>query len=264
MFVLSETPLPLIHPVLTCVVCSRDGPRPRPRRARQARRARFSLARSWTRLPSWPCSIHLPLPLPRSVPSMNSISATSAPFRGFELRAGVKLRVDEPPFVQGAIICYAKSACCNSIYQMFQMFRGTLQVLYIDVAKVDQDVAHVVIDIHVCLKCMFHLFQTNIASVLSRCCKSKSRYCIYMHVASICFKCFQVFHTYACKCFIWTLHMFAMIFKCFSGVFASVLDTYFKYFICFLLYVTIVASGYSKSRSCVAHGMSVGSGRRRG
>jgi hypothetical protein len=45
-------------------------------------------------------------------------------------------------------------------------------VLYIDVAKVDRDVTHVVMAIHVCSKCMFqifHLFQTNVASVLSGC-----------------------------------------------------------------------------------------------
>jgi hypothetical protein len=77
-------------------------------------------------------------------------------------------------------------------------------VLYIDVAKVDRDVAHV-IAIHVCFKCMFqmfHLFQTNVASILSDCCKNRSGSCIYMHVASICFKCFKVFHTYVCGCFI--------------------------------------------------------------
>jgi len=74
-------------------------------------------------------------------------------------------------------------------------------VLYIDVAKVNQDDAHVVMAIHVSFKCifqMFYLFQTNVASVLSE-------YCIYMHVASICFKCFQVFHTYVCECFVWML-----------------------------------------------------------
>jgi hypothetical protein len=73
---------------------------------------------------------------------------------------------------------------------MFKYFRDTLQVLYIDVAKADQDVAYVVMDIHVCLKCMFHLFQMNIASVLSGRYKSISRCCIYMHVANIYFKCF--------------------------------------------------------------------------
>ena len=70
------------------------------------------------------------------------------------------------------------------------------QVFHTDVAKVDRDAAHVVIAIHVCFKYMFqmfHLFQRNVASVLSRCCKSRSRCCIYMHVASICFKCFRCF-----------------------------------------------------------------------
>jgi hypothetical protein len=33
-----------------------------------------------------------------------------------------------------------------------------LQVLYIDVAKVDRDVVHVVMAIHVCFKCMFQIF----------------------------------------------------------------------------------------------------------
>ena len=50
----------------------------------------------------------------------------------------------------------------------FKCFRGMLQVLYIDVAKVDQDAAHVVMAIHVCFKRMFqmfNLFQMNVASV---------------------------------------------------------------------------------------------------
>jgi hypothetical protein len=91
-------------------------------------------------------------------------------------------------------------------------------MLYIDIAKVDRDVAHVVIVIHICFKCMFqifNLFETNVASILSGC-------YIYMHVASICFKCFQMFYSYVCECFTWMLYMFAMVFKCFSGVFTSV------------------------------------------
>jgi hypothetical protein len=45
-----------------------------------------------------------------------------------------------------------------------------LQVLHTDVVKVDQDVAHVAIAIHVCCKRlfeMFHPFQTRVARVLS-------------------------------------------------------------------------------------------------
>jgi hypothetical protein len=65
---------------------------------------------------------------------------------------------------------------------------------------------------------------------------------VYLNVAYTCmlrayvFKCSQVFHTYVYKCFIWMLHMFAMVFKCFSGVFTSVLDTCFKCFIYHILY----------------------------
>ena len=65
-------------------------------------------------------------------------------------------------------------------------------MLYIGVAKIDRDVAYIAMAIHVCFKCMlqmFYPFETNIASVLSGCCKSRSKCCIYMHVASICFKC---------------------------------------------------------------------------
>jgi hypothetical protein len=123
-----------------------------------------------------------------------------------------------------------------------------LQALYVDVAKVDRDVAHVVMAIHVCFKCiskMFHLFQMNVAIGLFGCCKSGSRCYIYMHVASICFKYFQVFHTYICKCFIWMLHMFAMVFKCFSGAFASVSCAFF--------YVATVASRCFKSTFWVLH-----------
>ena len=40
----------------------------------------------------------------------------------------------------------------------FKCFRGMLQVFYIGVAKIDRDVAHVAMAIHVCFKCMFRLF----------------------------------------------------------------------------------------------------------
>ena len=45
--------------------------------------------------------------------------------------------------------------------QVFQMFRGMLQVLYIDVVKVDRDVAHAVMAIHVYFKCIFQMFQLS-------------------------------------------------------------------------------------------------------
>jgi hypothetical protein len=91
-----------------------------------------------------------------------------------------------------------------------------LQVLYIDVAKVDRDVVHVVMAIHVCFKLMFqmfHIFQTYVANVLSGCCKSRSGCCIHMHVVSILvyhvfsevlYVCLQVFYldvAYVCNSF---------------------------------------------------------------
>ena len=130
-----------------------------------------------------------------------------------------------------------------------------LQMLHIDVAKVDQNAAHIVMDIHVCFKCIFqifHLFQTNVASVLSRCWKSRSGCCIYMHVASICF---QVFFKCFIRMFASVSSRFCICLQCCSSVFASVLDACFKCFIYLLLYVATVAFRYFKSRSDVTHGM---------
>jgi hypothetical protein len=70
-----------------------------------------------------------------------------------------------------------------------RFFRGMLQVFYIGVAKIDRDIAHAAMALHVCFKCMFqlfHLFQTYVANASSGCCKSRSERSIYMHVASIC------------------------------------------------------------------------------
>jgi hypothetical protein len=136
---------------------------------------------------------------------------------------------------------------------------GMLQVLYIDVAKVHRDVAHIVMAIHVCFKymikcfiCSRHMLQVfclNIAKV-----DLDVAYTCYKHiyVLSVSYVCSQVFHldvAYVC-----------IGFQVFSSAFVSVLDTCFKCFICLLLYVATVASGYFKSRSGVAHGMRVGSG----
>ena len=80
-----------------------------------------------------------------------------------------------------------------------------------------------------------------------------------LHIHACCKHMFQVFHTYVCKCFIMMLYMFAMVFKCFSGVFASVSDACFKCFIYLLLYVATVVSGCFKSKSDVTHGIRMGS-----
>jgi hypothetical protein len=92
-------------------------------------------------------------------------------------------------------------------------------VLYIDVAKADRDAAHVVMAIHVCFKCMFqmfHLFLTNVASVLFRCCKSRSICCIYMYVTyfSNVFRCFirmlASVSSGCCICLQWVSNVFQM------------------------------------------------------
>jgi hypothetical protein len=69
-----------------------------------------------------------------------------------DLRAGVELRKDglHSSKEQGdiALKAHVASLC-------FKCFKGMLQAFYIDVAKVDLDVAHVAIAIHICFKCMF-------------------------------------------------------------------------------------------------------------
>jgi hypothetical protein len=92
-------------------------------------------------------------------------------------------------------------------FKCFKCFRGMLQAFYTDVAKVDRDIAHVAIVIHVCCKLllsMFHLFFSDV------CCK-----CVYLDVAYV-FTCMiqmfyldvaYVYHGFKCfcKCF---RHMF--------------------------------------------------------
>ena len=86
-----------------------------------------------------------------------------------------------------------------------------LQVFHLDVAKVDRNIAHVAVAIHVCFKCMFQIFHlvfldVCLQSVLSRC-------CICFHIYEVFSGAFlQVFHRnvssvssiscVCCKCFI--------------------------------------------------------------
>ena len=105
----------------------------------------------------------------------------------------------------------------NSHFKYFRCFRGTLQVFYMDVAKVYRDVAHVAMAIHVCCKRPFQMFYLPFSNV---CCK-----CAYLDVAYVSCIC--------CKCFIWMLCMFTMVSSVFS-VFASASDACFKCFRCML------------------------------
>jgi hypothetical protein len=128
-------------------------------------------------------------------------------------------------------------ACCKRIF-------------HIDVAKVDRDVAHVAMAI----QSMFQVYVVNVSSVSNVLCESRFGCCIYKHVASVFFKWFQMF----CKCFIWTLRIFVMIFKCLSSIFVSVSDAYFKCFICLLCMLQLLHLDVLKVDQ-VAHGMCVGS-----
>ena len=125
-----------------------------------------------------------------------------------------------------------KTHIASVCFTCFGCFRGMLQLFYTNVAKVDQNVAYVAMVVHICCKGlfpMFHLcFWTYVISVF------------YLDVAYVSHIC--------CKCFIWILHIFTMIFKCFSYVFASVSKACFKCFICLHTYV---ASECFKNRSVV-------------
>jgi hypothetical protein len=76
-----------------------------------------------------------------------------------------------------------------------------LHVFNLDVAKVDRDVAHVAMVIHVCCKCMFQilqLFSNACASVCFKCSSSFKRmlqifYLDVVYDASICSECFTCF-----------------------------------------------------------------------
>ena len=75
-----------------------------------------------------------------------------------------------------------------------------LQVVYIGVAKIDPDVAHVAMAIHVCCEYlfkMFHPFQTYVASVLFGCC-----ICCNGYVAIVCFLNVSSISDVCCNCFI--------------------------------------------------------------
>jgi hypothetical protein len=114
-------------------------------------------------------------------------------------------------------------------------------VFHIDVVKVDRSVAHIIMVILVCFKCryqIFHLFQIYVASVLSRCYKSRFGCCIYIQV-------FQMFLYVYCKCFHLNVYNICNVytrgFKFFYGVLlvfqtyvasvSTVSDVCCKYFI---------------------------------
>jgi hypothetical protein len=92
-------------------------------------------------------------------------------------------------------------------------------VFYIDVAKVDRDVAHVAMAIHICFKCMFQMFypfQTYSASVSFGCCKTRSGFLyIYASVLGVFIRMLQVFYLDVCNGYTRVFMFFSVLCKCF-------------------------------------------------
>jgi hypothetical protein len=90
---------------------------------------------------------------------------------------------------------------------------------------------------------MLHLFQRHVASVFfrvfQRYVSSVFSGCMLQVCLSGCYICFTFSHI-LCMCFIWMLHMVAMIFKCFEVFFLSVSEACFKYFNYLQTYVATV------------------------
>jgi hypothetical protein len=77
------------------------------------------------------------------------------------------------------------------VAKMFHIFRGMLQVFYMDVAKVDRDVAYAATVSEACCKHLFkviHLFQTYVASILIW-----ILHMVHTFVARVCSKSFSYF-----------------------------------------------------------------------
>jgi hypothetical protein len=89
------------------------------------------------------------------------------------------------------------SHVANVSFKCFRYFKGMLQMFHMDVAKVNRDIAHVIMVVYLCFKCMFcfrrmlQVFYLDVAKV-------------DLNVTYIC-KCFRCFHTYVVIVFIWML-----------------------------------------------------------
>jgi hypothetical protein len=91
-----------------------------------------------------------------------------------------------------------KNACCQHIFQVFQMF-------YMYVPNVSYECCKSRSGCCICYNGCTRTLQVSIPNVhmfLDVCCK-----CVYVDIAYVLHIC--------CKCFIWILRMFAMVFKCF-------------------------------------------------
>jgi hypothetical protein len=67
-----------------------------------------------------------------------------------------------------ALKAHVAIICFTCFRDMLQLFRIGIAKVDRDVTKVDRDVVHVAMAMHICLKCMFqifHLYQAYVASV---------------------------------------------------------------------------------------------------
>ena len=99
-----------------------------------------------------------------------------------------------------------KAHVASLCFEYFRCFRCMLQVFQMDVVKVDRDVAYVAMVVHVYCKGLLPMFHLCFSDA---CCK-----CVYLDVA-------YVLHI-RCMCFIWVLHMVAIVSKCVACVFLQV------------------------------------------
>ena len=146
--------------------------------------------------------------------------------------------------------CFASvsDVCCKC----FNCFGHMLQIFPQDVTKVDQDVAYVVIAIHVCFECMFQKF--HLSSIPDECCKCFVRVlqhtCMLQAYVSSIFRCFirmfaSVSSRWCCICLQWFSRVFICFFKCFRRL--------LKVSQLFRADVASISSECFKSRSNVAH-----------
>jgi hypothetical protein len=88
-------------------------------------------------------------------------------------------------------------------FKCFKCLRNMLQVFYTDTTKVDRDVTHVAMVVHVCCKLVFSMFYLFFST----------------YVASVFIWMLHMFSHIRCKCFIWILRIFTMVFRCFYKCF---------------------------------------------
>jgi hypothetical protein len=100
----------------------------------------------------------------------------------------------------------------KNVFKYFKCFRGILQVFYIDVAKVDMDVA-----------------QRYVASV-------------YSNVSSVLDVC--------CKCFVWMLHMFQWIYTYVTSVYSKCFICFRRMLQTYVINVSPVSEVCCRSASC--------------